>query len=129
MALPGRAATCANTLLVMAFLLAFLSDHDGSGGRGSPGKGLCGRRARRRSRAVDPGRAVSQAVRDPIFAGIDRRAGHEIGDEQLLWTAAPLLLGREHPVPPFADPAAIDRRRMQAGPAIPLSRPVAMAVV
>src|SRR6266511_2587601 len=42
---------------------------------------------------------------------------------------APLLVRRQPPVPAFADPAAVDRRRMKACPAVPLGRPVAVTVV
>ena len=113
----------------MAFLLVFGSGHEPSGWRGSPGKFLCGGRARRRSCAVDPGRAVSQAVCDPVVTGIDRHARNQIGNEEMEGAATPLLAHRELSLPAFADPPGVDRCRMQARPAISLGRSFAVAMV
>jgi hypothetical protein len=79
--------------------------------------------------AIDPPAAVRKAVFHPIVAGVDGLAGNEIGHEQVEGAAAPLLVRRQPPVPAFADPPAVDRRRMKACPAVPLGRPVAVTVV
>ena len=62
-------------------------------------------------------RAVAHAVDDMIVAGVDDLAGHEIGDEEVPGAGLPLRVELERLVPAGAVPAALDRRRMQAGAA------------
>jgi hypothetical protein len=52
-----------------------------------------------------------------IVAGVDDRAGHEVGDEQMPRAGGALLLVAEPLVPAGAGPTTIDCRRMQARPA------------
>jgi hypothetical protein len=62
-----------------------------------------------------------------IGSGIDDFARHKVGHEEVPGAGGALLLLADRLVPAGAVPAALDRRRVQAGPAGDRGRRFAMA--